>query len=158
MEKINYSFSFEDLRLFQKTLDLINFIYKVIATFPDSEKDNISNKLINSAQSIAINIAEGSGEQKFQYIASLKIAKIAIKQCIVYMLIAKKQNFIDEFTEEEMRDKLVEISKMISGLIRSLKNPDQNKQKELQINNSNNINLASENNFNYENFKSNGIT
>jgi four helix bundle protein len=157
MEKNNFSFSFEDLRLFQKTLDFVDYIYKVTATFPDSEKENISMKLVNSAQSIALNIAEGSGEQKFQYIASLKIAKIAIKQCIVYSLIAKRQNFTDEIADEEIRNKLVEISKMISGLIRSLKNPDQNRQKDSHEN-TNEISLSVENSFNYENFKSNGIT
>ena len=157
MEKNNFNFSFEDLRLFQKNLDFIDYIYKVAATFPDSERENLSNKLINTAQSIAVNIAEGSGEQKFQYIASLKIAKAAIKQCVVYSLIARRQNYIDEFTEEEIRNRLVEISKMISGLIRSLKNPDPNRQRDSHENNNNN-NLSVENSFNYENFKSNGIT
>jgi len=154
MEKNNFSFSFEDLRLFQKNLDFIDYIYKITESFPESEKENLSEKLKSTSQNIAINIAEGSGEQKFQYIASLKIAKVAIKQCVVYSIIARRQNLIDEFTEEEIRGKLVEISKMISGLIRSLKNPEPNRQRDSQENN----NLSVENSFNYENFKSNGIT
>jgi four helix bundle protein len=149
MEKNNFNFSFEDLRLFQKNLDFIDYIYKVVENFPDSEKENLALKLKNSSQSIAINIAEGSGENKVQYISYLRIAKAAIRECIVYILIAKRQNLIDEITEEEIRNKLIEISKMISGLIRSLKNPDQYRTKENNNFNNNNIQIP-ENNFNNE--------
>jgi len=149
MERNNFNFSFEDLRLFQKNLDFIDYIYKVVANFPDNEKDNLVLKLKNASQSIAINIAEGSGENKTQYINSLRIAKAAIRECIVYVLIAKRQDLIDEITEEEIRNKLIEISKMISGLIRSLKNPDQYRSKENNNNSYNNIQIP-ENSFNNE--------
>ena len=141
MERNNFNFSFEDLRLFQKNLDFIDYIYKVVANFPDNEKENLALKLKNASQSIAINIAEGSGENKAQYINSLRIAKASIRECIVYVLIAKRQDLIDEITEEEIRNKLIEISKMISGLIRSLKNPDQYRSKENNNNNYNNIQI-----------------
>jgi four helix bundle protein len=171
MEKNNFNFSFEDLRLFQKNIDFIDYIYKIAKTFPTSENENLTHRMKVAAQNIAINIAEGSGEHKSQYINSLRIAKAAIRECVVYMLIAKKQNFIDEVTEEEMRTKLVEISKMISGLIRSLKNPDQYKPRDVQAgtppyyeNNNNGINEEINNesnsdiNFNYNTLKYNGNT
>lgn len=121
MEKTSYIFYFEDLRLFQKNIELIEVVFKVAATFPESEKDNFTTKFKVSAQNIAINIAEGSGEHKTVYLDSVRTGRIAVKECFAYAFIARKLNFIDDATLDDLRERLTEISKMIGGLIRSLK-------------------------------------
>lgn len=121
MEKTNYIFYFEDLRLFQKNIELIEVVFKVAATFPESEKDNFTTKFKVSAQNIAIKIAEGSGEHKSVYLESVRTGRIAIKECFAYAFIARKLNFIDDDTLNDLRERLTEISKMMGGLIRSLK-------------------------------------
>jgi four helix bundle protein len=80
----------------------------------------LTSKFVNASQSIAINIAEGSGRNKTQFIYYLKMAKSSIRECIVITTIASKLSMISEESIEESRNYLIEMTKMIGALIASL--------------------------------------
>ena len=69
------SFSFENLTLYQKSLDYLDFVYDTTARFPTSELFMLTSQYIRAAQSISLNIAEDAGESAAQfkrYLNSLK--------------------------------------------------------------------------------------
>jgi four helix bundle protein len=55
-------FKFEDLEVWQLSMDLTNNIYKLSKKYPDIERFNLTSQLISSVTSISLNIAEGSGK------------------------------------------------------------------------------------------------
>ncbi len=116
----NQFFRFEDLRLYHKAIDYACWVHSNTELFPDSEKNGLSAKFMNAAQSIAINIAEGSARNKPQFIIFLKMAKTSIRECLVISSICQKLNFLSEMSVEESKNTLIELTRMIGALINSL--------------------------------------
>lgn len=59
-----YKFKFEDLRVYQESLQLIDEIYETVQKFPREELYGLSNQLKRASVSIALNIAEGTSRTK----------------------------------------------------------------------------------------------
>jgi len=53
-------FKFEDLVIWQRAMDFAEEIFNLIKKFPDEEKYNLSSQILRAADSIALNISEGS--------------------------------------------------------------------------------------------------
>jgi four helix bundle protein len=113
-------FRFEDLRVYHKALNYVEWVHNITGSYPESESQNLTIKFINAAQAIALQIAEGSSRNKTQFIYYLKMAKSAIRECVVYTAIAHGLNYISEDHFEESRGQLMELTKMIGALIGSL--------------------------------------
>jgi four helix bundle protein len=120
IDRNKFFFRFEDLRIYNKAIDYVNWVYSTTELFPESERLGLTSKFVNASQSIAINIAEGSGRNKTQFIYYLKMAKSSIRECIVITTIASKLSMISEESIEESRNYLIEMTKMIGALIASL--------------------------------------
>ncbi|HRS54084.1 MAG TPA: four helix bundle protein [Bacteroidales bacterium] len=120
-EEKNFNFfRFEDLRIYHKALDYAIWVKNVTKDFPEHEIRGLAYHFSRAAQFIAINIAEGSGRNKGQFIYCLKMGKSSIRECVVLTTLAKKFGYIDESAEEYSRNELIEMTKMIGALISSL--------------------------------------
>ncbi len=130
-EEKNYAFfRFEDLRIYHKALDYAIWVKKTTNQFPENELRCLTCHFIKSAQSIAINIAEGSGRSKGKFIYSLKTAKSSIRECVVLTTLARQLDYIDETTENYSRNELIEMTKMMGALITSLQKGSKNTEHE----------------------------
>ena len=114
-------FSFEDLKVYQKALLYIDWVYKTTEVFPKKEIYALSNQFVRASQSIALNIAEGSGGTTQEFINFLRIARRSVNECVVCTTIGFQQKYLSENLNNDSRNKLIELSKMINGLINSLK-------------------------------------
>ncbi len=119
-EKTGTFFRFEDLRIYNKALDYVNWLQDVTMLFPDNDRTQFVLRFNDSARNIAFFIAEGSARNKSQFIHNLKLAKSAIRECVVYTALSIKQGNITDTQEEESRRQLMEMTKMIGALISSL--------------------------------------
>lgn len=123
-ERINSFFRFEDLRIYEKTLSYVEWVYSITSLFPEIESTGgIASRFMNAAQNVAVSIAEGSGRNKPQFVQMLKDARGSVRECLVLGTIAYRLNFISEEKMEENRDMLIEVSKMLGALITSLQKP-----------------------------------
>lgn len=113
-------FRFEDLRVYHKALDYIDWVYNATKLFPDDNAKVLTERFINSAQAIAFYIAEGSARNKSQFVYYLKMAKSAVRECVVVTTLAEKQRLLTETAIGESRNELMEMTKMIGALIGSL--------------------------------------
>lgn len=113
-------FRFEDLRVYHKALDYVKWVHKTTEDFPKTERSGIIEAYTKSATNIAINIAEGSGRNRSQFIYYLKMAISSIRECVVLSTIAHQKGLLNIAKEEESRNTLMEISKMVGALIASL--------------------------------------
>lgn len=91
MEEVK--FNFEDLRVYQKSLDFIDEVYEITKHFPSEERYSLTSQYRRAAQSIALNIAEGAGDTDPQFNRFLNISQGSIKECVVCSTIAARQNF-----------------------------------------------------------------
>ncbi|MBI9036808.1 MAG: four helix bundle protein [Bacteroidales bacterium] len=120
VEKAYTFFRFEDLRIYHKSIEYIEMVYDNTELFPDNEADGLKSKLIETSQSITLKIAEGSSRNKTQFIHFLKLAKSSVRECLIYTTLAKNRQYISQIAEEESRNILIEMTKMIGALISSL--------------------------------------
>ncbi len=115
-------FNFEDLKVYQKSLDFVDMVYDITDDFPKEEMYRLSSQYIRAAISILLNIAEGSGDTDKQFNRYLQISGNSIKECVVCSTIAKRRKYITEDKDRNTREKLVELSKMTSSLQKYLRN------------------------------------
>lgn len=113
-------FRFEDLRIYHKAMDYIEWVTRQVQLFPDHNSAGVASRFQLSAQSIALNISEGSARNKSQFIYYLKMAKSAVRECVVYTALSAKLDYMKESDVNESRGQLMEMTKMIGALIGSL--------------------------------------
>ena len=112
-------FRFEDLRVYHKALDYATWVYGATRDLPDG-LGKARDSFQQAAVGIAVQIAEGSARNKNQFIYYLKMSKSSVRECLVY---TSSLHQLDQFTnkqEEESRNELMELTKMIGALIGSL--------------------------------------
>lgn len=128
-EKLMSFFRFEDLRIYDKVLAYVEWVYGTANLFPEIESTGgLASRFFNASQNIAVYIAEGSGRNKMQFVSRLKEARASVRECLVLSTIANKLGFITEDKNNENREMLIEISKMLGALITSLQKPGNRRQ------------------------------
>lgn len=118
----NPTFNFEDLKVYQKALDFIDDVYDITEGFPKVETYRLTSQYVRAANSIALNISEGSGGSDASFNRYLQIAIDSVRECVTCSTIAFRRNYIDDKTNLQFRIKLAELSKMITALQKYLKN------------------------------------
>jgi four helix bundle protein len=113
-------FRFEDLRVYHKALDYIDWVSNTTQMISENNVNGIAHKFNLAAQSIAFYIAEGSARNKNQFVYYLKLAKSSLRECVILTSVLEKQGAMTESMVEYSRNQLIELTKMIGALIGSL--------------------------------------
>lgn len=124
--KSEYHFSFEELKVYQKAIEFGEVVHSQISNFPKIEEYRLSTQFARAADSIAFNIAEGSGSTDASFINYLRIARDSARECVAATTKALLRNYITFEESERNRGLLVEIIKMLTTLIKYLKNKNPN--------------------------------
>ncbi len=114
-------FDFENLKVYQKALEYVDIVYRITKDFPKSEAFSLSDQFKRASVSICLNIAEGSGGSKAEFNQFLKIARRSVRECIAITEISYRQKFISGKSKQQSRDFCSELSRMLNGLMKSLK-------------------------------------
>lgn len=116
------AFKFEQLRVWQRALDLTLEVSDLTKSFPEDERFNLTSQIKRATDSIALNIAEGStGQTNKDFNRFLGIALRSGIEVVACLFIARKRSLISEDRFQEFYDKLTELSKMIQALRNTLK-------------------------------------
>jgi len=75
-------FDFENLKVYQKALGYVDFVYEITKGFPKEELFSLTDQFKRASISICLNIAEGSGGSRIEFNRFLKIARRSIRECI----------------------------------------------------------------------------
>ena len=114
-------FDFENLKVYQKALEYVDFVYEITKDFSKTEVFSLVDQFKRASISICLNIAEGSGGSKGEFNKFLKIARRSVRECVAITEISYRQKFIGDKVKQRSRSFCLELSKMITGLIKSLK-------------------------------------
>jgi four helix bundle protein len=96
-------------------------VYGITRDFPKEEIFSLTDQFKRASISICLNIAEGSGGSKIEFNRFLKIARRSVRECVSITEISYRQKFIDDKFKQRSRRFCVELSKMVNGLMKSLK-------------------------------------
>ncbi len=119
--KSKYYFKFEELKIYQKAILFGEEVNDQISSFPKEETYRLSSQFIRAADSIALNIAEGSASSDAQFNRYLQLAWDSAHECVVCSTKAKLRNFITQQQDENNRGMITELSKMITAYKNHLK-------------------------------------
>jgi four helix bundle protein len=119
-------FNFENLKVYQKALEYVDFVYKITKAFPKAEAFSLTDQFRRASVSICLNIAEGSGGSKAEFNQFLKISRRSTRECIAVTEISYRQKFIGTDERRQSRGLCLELSRMLNGLMKSLKDKETN--------------------------------
>lgn len=119
MKKFN---SFKDLIVWQKSMDLTVYVYSNIKKLPQIENFGLLSQIQRSVVSVPSNIAEGYGRnQTRDFIRFLQISTGSLYELQTQMEICHRLTYIEKAEYNTFDQYSVEIAKMLSSLIRKLK-------------------------------------
>ena len=113
-------FNFERLAVYQQSLVLVDSVYELARVFPIEERFGLADQFRRAATSIALQIAEGSGRTKRDFRHFLRNARASCYECVAIIQIARRRGYLELSRQAACLQQLTEISKMLSGLMRSL--------------------------------------
>lgn len=120
--------SYHELLVWQKAVDLVAEIYRATRVFPKDELYGLTSQLRRASVSIPSNIAEGQSRLSTgEFRQFLGNAKGSLSEVETQIVIARRLEYLEAAQASTLSERAAEISRMISGLIASLK--DTNKQR-----------------------------
>lgn len=113
--------SYEDLEVWQKSMELVERIYCVTENFPKKEQYRLVDQLCRAAVSVPSNIAEGSKRHTTrEYARFVGIAQGSLAEVETQLLIAKRLSYIDDNTFLPVIELTREIGRRLGGLYNAL--------------------------------------
>ena len=119
MEKIR---DYKDLMVWQKAHMMALDVYRITKQFPSEEKFGLVRQIRRSAASVPTNISEGFARySKKEYIQFLYICRGSLSETDYHLQLSKDLDYISCEAHKNLTQAIVEIGKMINGLINALK-------------------------------------
>ena len=116
------AFKFEKLIVWQKSVDLSNAVHELTRSFPKEELFILTSQIKRAADSVSLNIAEGStGQSNAEFNKFLGYALRSDIEVVSCLYLARKRNLIDDEKFTSIYAQCEEILVMINGLRNSLK-------------------------------------
>jgi four helix bundle protein len=113
--------SYQDLIVWQKGIELSGKIYVLTTNFPKEEVYGLTSQMRRAAVSIPSNIAEGRnrGTRK-DFVQFLRISNGSVAELQTQIEISKQLYKKSSHSYQEIDGLLIEISKMLSSMIKKL--------------------------------------
>ena len=117
VDMLSGNFSFERLKVWHKSRELVKSVYDISNGFPKEEDFCLKNQIRRAAISISSNIAEGVGRMGGrEQIHFIEIAFGSLMEVYCQLTIANDLGYIDNNVFEKTKEIINEIAKMLSGL------------------------------------------
>jgi four helix bundle protein len=108
---------FEDLKVWQKSIDLTDLVYKIVKTFPKDELFGLVSQMKRSSVSVPSNIAEGCERNSTkEFLHFLSISRGSLAELYTQLYIASRNDLLKEDEFEQIKLLINDIGRMISGL------------------------------------------
>ena len=111
-----YSFKFENLTVYDKAMEFGEVVNTLTKKFPKEERFELSSQFKRAADSIALNIAEGSSGSDAQFHNYLGNAWHSAHEYVACSSKARIREYITFKEDEKNRRLITELSKMTTTL------------------------------------------
>jgi len=111
------AFRFEDLQVWQKAMDLDEQINQLSKSFPKEEIYVLTSQIRRAADSVVLNIAEGStGQSKAVFKLFLGYSLRSAIEVVSCLFIAKKRGYINDDSFNKLYTEFEILVKMVTSL------------------------------------------
>jgi four helix bundle protein len=115
MEQIS---SYKQLLVWQRSMDLVETVYRVTARFPSGEQFGLISQMRRAAVSVPSNIAEGYGRLATgEYRHHLAIGRGSLLELETQILLSARLQYLGVDDTQPLLNEIEEISKMLATLI-----------------------------------------
>ena len=109
------------LKAWQVAMEIVQDVYKFTQQLPGEEKYGLVSQMRRSAISIPSNIAEGAARRSSkEFVQFLHIAQASLAELDTQIELCVRLGYFNN-EKELFERKMLEVDRMISGLIRSIK-------------------------------------
>ena len=113
--------NFQELKIWQKAMDIAESTYLISAEFPKEEKFGLTSQIRRSAVSIPSNIAEGAGRNTDgEFRQFLGMANGSTFELLTQLYLSKRLNIISEESIRPIINEALEVIKMNYSLQKTL--------------------------------------
>ena len=114
---------YKEPKVYQRGYALVISLYKFTETLPEVEKYELASQIRRAAVSMPLNISEGYSKEDSRHETQrfLRMAKGSAGEIRVLMDICRDLGYLAKEQHERYEKEIVEIDKMLYGLIQSLK-------------------------------------
>ena len=113
--------SHKDLLVWQRSMDLVETVYRLTASFPSAEQWGLVSQMRRAAVSAPSNIAEGYGRQATgEYRHHLSIRRGSLLELETQILLSKRIKYLEPTGADAVLKEIEEISRMLATLVSKL--------------------------------------
>jgi len=113
--------SYKDLLVWQRSMDLVETVYRLTASFPAAEQWGLVSQMRRATISVPSNIAEGYGRQATgEYRHHLSIARGSLLELETQVLLSKRLGYVQAADSDTVLKEIEEISRMLATLVSKL--------------------------------------
>ena len=114
---------YRGLLAWQKSMDLVEDLYKITQNMPDHEKFGLTSQMRRSAVSIPSNIAEGhSRSHTGDYLRHLSFARGSLAELETQIIAATRIGYLQREATAPLWNQCQEVGRILTGLIKSVTN------------------------------------
>ncbi len=93
------AYKFEDLEVWQRSLDYADAVQEIADELPEYERCNLGDQMTRAANSIALNVAEGStGLSDAEQDRFLRIVIRSLLETVASLHLVKRRDYLDDRT------------------------------------------------------------
>lgn len=115
-------FKFENLRVYYKAVDFSAATLKIHELAVNPTDKMLAKDLYKSSVLILECLSEGASTNKADFVTLLQKARAAIFMCVNLTQLLHRRSVIDDIQCSDLRNELMEMTKMTGALITSLQN------------------------------------
>jgi four helix bundle protein len=113
--------SYRELVVWQRSMDLSIEVYRETRSFPSEEKFGVTSQMRRAATSVSANIAEGQARRtRGEFLQALGIARGSLAELETFVILCQRLGYLNPAPSEELLARCEEVSKLLSGLMKSL--------------------------------------
>jgi four helix bundle protein len=113
--------SHKDLLVWQRSMDLVETVYRLTANFPPVEQWGLVSQMRRAAISVPSNVAEGFGRQATgEYRHHLSIGRGSLLELETQILLGKRLKYLQPSDSDSILKEIDEISRMLATLVAKL--------------------------------------
>ncbi len=116
-----YLQDYRKLRVWEKAHELVMSVYDETRSFPKAEMFALRRQIREAAASVPGNMAEGCGRRSnAQLIQSLYVSSGSLSELDYFLFLSNARNYFAAGSYDALLRQLVEVRRMLIGLLRSL--------------------------------------
>jgi four helix bundle protein len=114
--------TFEDLRAFQRAVDLMVDVYTATETFPRPELYGLTSQMRRASGSVVSHIAEGQGRLTFgEWRQMLSQGRGSLYEVQAHVIVSHRLGFLPEASKEHLKKQIRAVARELTGLIEWVK-------------------------------------